>query len=154
MSTDHDTTIDAAGIEEIVAEIWESMLGLTIEPAEAVSDGGRELRAAVQITGGWEGAFIIECPEASARAFTAAMLGEDDPDGLDQAEVHDVMGELANMAGGNLKAIVAADSRLSLPTVTAGRDLDLNVLGASELVRSRFAADGSPFTVVVVARSA
>jgi chemotaxis protein CheX len=153
MSTDN-TTIDAEGVEQIVAEIWESMLGLPIAAADVVSEGGRELRAAVQITGGWDGAFIIELPEASARAFTAAMLGEDDPDALDAAEVHDVVGELANMAGGNLKSIVAADSRLSLPTVTAGRDLDLNVLGASELVRSRFAADGSPFTVVVVARSA
>jgi chemotaxis protein CheX len=154
MTTDNEPTIDAAGVESIVAEIWESMLGIPVEATDATYDPGRELRAAVQITGGWEGAFIIECPELSARAFTAAMLGEDDLGALDPTEILDVVGELANMAGGNLKAIVAADSRLSLPTVTAGRDLDLNVLGASEVVRSRFVADGSPFTVVVVARSA
>lgn len=154
MTTENDSTIDAAGVEAIVAEIWESMLGLPVEAADAIAEAGREMRAAVQITGGWEGAFIIECPEASARAFTAAMLGEDDPDSIETAEVHDVIGELANMAGGNLKAIVAADSRLSLPTVTAGRDLDLNVLGASELVRSHLVAGGSRFSVVVVARSA
>jgi chemotaxis protein CheX len=153
MTTDQQPTIDAAGVEGIVAEIWESMLGLPIGPAELPDEPGRELRAAVQITGGWEGAFIIECPESSARAFTAAMLGEDDPGAIDAAEVLDVVGELANMAGGNLKAVVAAESRLSLPTVTAGRDLDLSVLGASEVVRSRFVAGGSTFTVVVVARS-
>ncbi len=154
MTTESDPTIDADGVHGIVAEIWESILGLVIEPTDTACEGGREVRAAVQISGGWEGALIVECPESSARAFTAAMLGEDDPDGLDVGEVHDVMGELANMAGGNLKALVATESRLSLPTVAAGRDLDLAVLGASELVRSRYVADGIPFTIVVVARSA
>lgn len=154
MTTDSEPTIDSAGVHGIVAEIWESILGLAIEATDSAGEGGREVRAAVQIAGGWEGAVIVECPESSARAFTAAMLGEDDPDALDVGEVHDVMGELANMAGGNLKALVAGESRLSLPTVAAGRDLDLAVLGASELVRNRYTADGLPFTVVVVARSA
>jgi len=129
MSTDHETTvthaagvheIDAAGVHQIVAEIWESMLGLPVEASDEACGGGREVRAAVQITGGWEGAFIIECPEASAVAFTVAMLGYEAGEEPEPSEVHDVVGELANMAGGNLKAIVAAESRLSLPTVTVG----------------------------------
>lgn len=147
--------IDSDGVHQIVEEIWQSMLGLDIETADLpADDGGREICAAVQITGGWQGAFIIECPEASAVAFTAAMLGYEDGDQPAEAEVHDVVGELANMAGGNLKAIVGEESRLSLPTVAAGSGLDLNVLGATEVVRTGYTAGGATFGVVVVARSA
>ncbi|QGG94759.1 chemotaxis protein CheX [Actinomarinicola tropica] len=147
--------IDSDGVHQIVEEIWQSMLGLDIEPADLpVDDGGREICAAVQITGGWQGAFIIECPEASAVAFTSAMLGYEEGEEPSEGEVHDVVGELANMAGGNLKAIVGEESRLSLPTVAAGSGLDLNVLGATEVVRVGYTAGGSTFGVVVVARSA
>jgi chemotaxis protein CheX len=147
--------IDNDGVQQIVEEIWQSMLGLEIEPAPSpAADGGREVCAAVQITGGWQGAFIIECPEASAVAFAAAMLGYEDGEEPSEPEVHDVVGELANMAGGNLKAIVGEESRLSLPTVASGAGLDLNILGATELVRADFLAGGAPFSIVVVARSA
>lgn len=147
--------IDSDGVQQIVEEIWQSMLGLDIEPADVPEDdGGREVCAAVQITGGWQGAFIIECPEASATAFAVAMLGYEDGEEPSEPEIHDVVGELANMAGGNLKAIVGEESRLSLPTVASGSGLDLNVLGATELVRSGYRAGGSTFAVVVVARSA
>ena len=147
-------TIDHEGVREIVAEIWESMLGLGIDAAPAaVDDGGREVCAAVQITGAWEGAFLLECPEASARRFATAMLGYDGGELPSASEVHDVIGELANMAGGNLKAAIGGESRLSLPTVAAGTDLDLNVVGATEVVRTDYTSDGAPFSVVGVARS-
>lgn len=146
--------IDSNGVHEIVAEIWESMLGLQIEPVTDLDvPVGREISASVQITGGWQGAFIVECPTASAAAFTAAMLGMDDGEEPSESDIHDVVGELANMAGGNLKAVVGEESRLSLPTVASGSNLDINVLGATEVVRTDYRAGGAAFTVAVVARS-
>lgn len=146
--------IDSNGVHEIVAEIWESMLGLQIEPvSEPAQPSGREISASVQITGGWQGAFIVECPAQSAAAFTAAMLGMDDGEEPSEGDIHDVIGELANMAGGNLKAVVGEESRLSLPTVATGSNLDINVVGATEVVRSEYRAGGAVFTVAVVARS-
>ncbi|MGY6499432.1 MAG: chemotaxis protein CheX [Acidimicrobiales bacterium] len=147
-------TIDTAAVHEIVTEIWESMLGLEISTvADDTTQSGREVYAAVQITGAWEGALIIECLEPTASAFTAAMLGMEDEEPA-ESDVHDVMGELANMAGGNLKAIVGSEARLSLPTVVVGADLDLSVPGASVAVRQAFLAGDSPFTVVIMAKAA
>ena len=40
-----------------------------------------------------------------------------EPEGLTEAEVRDGWGELANMVGGNLKALAPPVSRLGLPTV-------------------------------------
>lgn len=146
--------IDNDGVQQIVDEIWTSMLGLDVAPGPGASGGGgREVCAAVQITGGWQGAFIIECPERSAAAFAAAMLGYDEGEVPPESEVHDVVGELANMGGGNLKAIVGEESKLSLPTVASGAGLDLSVLGATEVVRLDLVAGDAPFAVVVVARS-
>jgi chemotaxis protein CheX len=140
-------------VHGIVAEIWESMLGLPVEPGpeDAPARKGREVFAAVQITGAWEGAVIVECDEAAASAFTAAMLGLEDEDPA-ESDVHDVMGELANMAGGNVKAMVTGETRLSLPTVVVGEQLDLSVPGADALVTCSFVAEGFAFSVVVMAK--
>ena len=147
-------TVPAGEVHNIVAEIWESMLGLPVGVGsdDNPSGTGREVCAAVQITGAWDGAVIIECDEVAAAAFTRAMLGLEDEDPT-ESDVHDVMGELANMAGGNVKAMVGDDTRLSLPTVVVGERLDLSVPGATKVVSSNFVADGVPFSVVVMAKS-
>jgi chemotaxis protein CheX len=147
-------TVPAGEVHNIVAEIWESMLGLPVDhgPDDAIRQPGREVFAAVQITGGWEGAVIIECDEAAADSFTRAMLGLEDEE-PSESDVHDVMGELANMAGGNVKAMVGDETRLSLPTVVVGEHLDLSVPGADTLVSSNFLAGGVVFTVVVMAKA-
>jgi chemotaxis protein CheX len=147
-------TVPAGEVHEIVAEIWESMLGLPVElgPDEKPTASRREVYAAVQITGAWDGAVIIECDEAAADAFARAMLGLED-ESPTESDVHDVMGELANMAGGNVKAMVGEDTRLSLPTVVVGEHLDLSVPGATTLVSTNFVADAVPFSVVVMAKA-
>lgn len=147
-------SVEESDLVQIVNEIWTSMLGLEPEPwlGEPGPRGGKEFRAAVQITGSWQGALVIECPEVAARAFTAAMLGMDEAEAEDMGidELRDVVGELANMAGGNLKAIVGADTRLSLPTVIFGTDLELSVPGGKEDLRIPFMSGEHLFTVVVV----
>ncbi|HSL56812.1 MAG TPA: chemotaxis protein CheX [Acidimicrobiales bacterium] len=150
------TTVQETDLVQIVSEIWTSMLGLEPVPwaPDEAAGGGREVRAAVQITGSWTGALVIECPEPAAQAFAAAMLGMDPGEELAEDELRDVVGELANMAGGNLKALVGVDTRLSLPTVVVGADLHLSVPGASIDHRLQFQADGQVFTVMVLSSAA
>ncbi|MFP3906708.1 MAG: chemotaxis protein CheX [Acidimicrobiales bacterium] len=146
-------TIEPPVIHEIVNEIWEAMLGLDVAPASAVApSAGREIYAAVQVTGGWEGAVIIECTEDAAQQFAVAMLGLDGEDPA-EGDVHDVMGELANMVGGNLKGAVGREAELSLPTVVVGAELDLAVPGATVASRESFVAGGASFTLVVMAKA-
>lgn len=147
-------TIDEHVVHEIVGEIWESMLGLDIAPIDDCSPDhmGREVRAAVQITGAWEGAVVIECDEAAAAAFTAAMLGLED-EKPDEADVRDVTGELANMVGGNLKAVVGPDARLSLPTVVVGAGLEVFVPGSVVQSQTSYGSEAGCFSIVVVAKA-
>ncbi len=147
-------TIDETVVHEIVGEIWGSMLELDTAPIEACEprDLGREVRAAVQITGSWEGAVVLECEDAVAAAFTAAMLGlgEEKPD---ESDVKDVVGELANMVGGNLKAALGAEARLSLPTVVVGANLEVSVPGSVVQAQTAYATGVGCFSVVVVAKA-
>lgn len=147
-------SIDRGVIDEIVTEIWSSMLDFQLSEAGSGVDqtGHRQVRAAVQLTGGWEGTVVIECDQTVARVFTAAMTGADESPG--DAEVQDVMGELANMIGGNLKAVIGAPTQLSMPTVVVGTDLDLSVLGATELVHVSYACGGGVFSILVMSRDA
>lgn len=147
-------TIDEHVVHEIVGEIWGSMLGLDTAPIEvcAPEDLAREVRGAVQITGAWEGAVVFECGEAVAAAFTAAMLGLEDEE-AEEADVHDVVGELANMLGGNLKAVVGSEARLSLPTVVVGANLEISVPGSVVQSKTAYGTDAGCFSIVVVAKA-
>lgn len=148
-------SIDSSSVHDIVTEIWESMLGLEIAvavPPPAPPPPHREVCAAVQITGGWEGAVVVACDETVAASFTAVMLGLDDDEPAAESDIHDVMGELANMAGGNLKAVVGREAQLSLPTVVVGSDLDISVPGAAVAVREVYTAGEDRFSITVMAK--
>lgn len=136
------------------AEVWASILGL-----DAVATGAdpteveeRTLTGCVHITGGpWEGTVTLECPTPLASAAAAAMFGMT-VDELGREEIDDALGELANMTGGGVKALVPGPSTLSLPTVVEGLSYTVTVPG-SDLVRAVvLACEGSQFVVRVYER--
>jgi chemotaxis protein CheX len=72
------------------------------------------------------------------------MLGRE-PQG--EAELVDAIGEIANMTGGNVKALLPGPSVLSLPEVAAGTAAAVPGRPVSRLA---FAVDSSPLVVAVV----
>src|SRR4051812_38858638 len=109
---------------EVVENVFTGMLGF-----ELVRTHGDHVRAngelryigTVHITGSWSGSVVVECPETFGRVVAATMFGSA-PDDVTEDELVDVMGELANMTGGNVKALLESNSSLSLPTVVRGSD--------------------------------
>lgn len=115
-------------IAGIVRNVCETMLGLE---AELAAPGGPPDGPAgcVQSTGAWSGGVLLRCDAALARTCAAILLA-DEP--CDDAAVCDALGELTNMVAGNLKAVLPAPSRLSLPVVVAS---GLPAAGAAALAR-------------------
>lgn len=147
--------IDEQCIREIVGDIWSSMLQveLTHVPASAHQpNGGAHFSAHVAITGEWDGAVEVSCGEALARAFTAAMFGMA-PEEPGAEEIRDAIGELANMAGGSVKAAIPGDNALSLPTVSQGVGLRTSFPGSRVVAEAGFACDGGTFAVTVVEKT-
>ena len=120
-------------IEQIVNSIFTTMLGMEITRCDGCQLAFQEdMLGTIQITGARSMSVVLGVSENVARASAAAMLMMPVQDVSDDDE-RDVVAELANMIGGNLKALLPGPLYLSLPTVVAGRDLGLQVPGA-ELV--------------------
>ena len=107
-------------VAQIVESVFATMLGLkTSESGSAWFPSRRRLTAAVELAGVWNGAVTVECDPAQACQFAGRFLSIDTPDRVDDM-VRDVLGELANMIGGNLKCVVSDGVRLSMPWVMDG----------------------------------
>src|SRR5690348_5745643 len=92
-------------ISQVVSDDFQTMLNLEINSvSEQLNHHVDGLTAAVQILGESKGAVLLHCSIEQALAFTGRMLGEDPPSSLTD-DVRDVLGELANVVGGNLKSL-------------------------------------------------
>jgi chemotaxis protein CheX len=137
-------------IQQIVSDIWSAMLGIPIEAAPGVEiDGGRSVSGVVHISGDWEGAVAVNCPEPLARGVTAAMLDLQEDD-LGDEDVRDAIGEVANMTAGNVKGLLEGECRLSLPAVSEGTQMALSVPGSRVAQEAGFCSGTHAFTVTVL----
>jgi len=136
-------------LAQIVESVFETMLSL------GVSEGGTpwfpssdRLTAAVQLAGHWNGAVLVECYPDQACRFAGRFLSTDPPGTVDDV-VRDVLGELANMIGGNMKCVLTRGIRLSMPSVVDGSDYTLRICGAEVQYRLAFRSSEGDFWITV-----
>lgn len=138
-------------VESIAYAIWESLLGLPID-VNAGSGLGDDSHATclVHLHGAFQGAVMIECSVALGALLTAAML---QTDGIPTtADMTDALGELANVFAGNIKALLAQPSSISLPTVAFGPSYEIGVVGTTVVARVSFVCEGHPLEVTILQR--
>jgi chemotaxis protein CheX len=135
-------------LAEIVESVFETMLSLTVcECGPAGCANAERVRAMVRLTSEWTGAVLVECGPEAARRFTGRFLAMAPPESVNDL-VRDVLGELANMIGGNLKCVLKGGMRLSMPEVSATEaPVDS---GAEVHQRIAFQTEEGPFQVSVV----
>ena len=112
--------LDVATVQSIADEVWPSLVG----DGEAfvpvpVPPPAELLSAWVDITGPWTGSVVVTCAPATAAALTESVLMTRPPEVVDDEDVADALGELANVLGGNIKSVLPGDSRLGLPQIGA-----------------------------------
>jgi chemotaxis protein CheX len=144
------TEVSVELLAEIVESVFKTMMGLEVSSSDAPwSHIGDRLTSFVHLTGDWNGAVLLECNSRQACQFAGRILAMDAPDIVDD-DVRDVLGELANMIGGNLKSGMATGIRLSMPTVMEGHDYDLRVCGSQVLERLGFECAEGHFWVTAL----
>ncbi|HVQ95331.1 MAG TPA: chemotaxis protein CheX [Mycobacteriales bacterium] len=108
-------------LQAITEQVWQSFLDpegsdplllSLLEPA--VSD----VAAAVSVTGAWRGHVVIGCSTGASKHAASALLGVSSEE-VTEDDVSDALGELANIIGGNVKALLPEPCALSLPYVVA-----------------------------------
>ena len=142
-------------LTEITERVWASLVDVPLLPRQpgqpALTPGARTFTSCVQITGAWEGAVTVHCSEGLAELLTAAMFMVD-PGDTSPEEVADALGELANMIGGNVKALLPEPCRISLPAVADGMDYRLSVPGARPVSAVTWTCQGEPLMVRLLER--
>jgi chemotaxis protein CheX len=112
--------LDVETVQSIADEVWPSLVGdgeafvpvPVAPPADVVS-------AWVDIIGPWTGSVVLSCAPATAEALTESVLMTRPPTVVDDEDVADALGELANVLGGNIKSVLPGESKLGLPQIGA-----------------------------------
>lgn len=139
-----------ADVAVLVDEIWLTTLGLAthrLEPDQAALPPDTEtLDGIINITGGWQATVALQVPKALASRVASVMFRlEGDPPTTE--DMQDAIGELTNMLGGNIKALLAGDCHLSLPAVVEGRGYTVRVPTSHVVERFAFECEGLPAVV-------
>ncbi|GAB1643330.1 chemotaxis protein CheX [Krasilnikovia sp. MM14-A1259] len=114
-----DVVVSESELAEMVEQVWMSYLDPEgVDPLVATGDATQvcEVHSSVSITGSWSGHVVYATSLVAARRAAAAFLAME-PDEVSEEDLTDVLGELANIVGGNVKAMLPTGALLSLPQV-------------------------------------
>jgi chemotaxis protein CheX len=142
--------IEPKEVAQVVESVFGSMMSLEVTGSATpwIAGAGR-LVSAVYLAGDWNGAVLLECDQSQACRFAGRFLSINTPEEVDD-DVFDVLGELANMIGGNLKSLWGAGIRLSMPSVVDGTNYNLRIVGAKVLEQLTFECDEGLFWITVL----
>ena len=138
--------IDEATVRSIAEDAWTALVGedelLVPLPGELPDD---VLSSWVDVVGPWTGSVVLTTGRQTAADLTRALLGDTAPEPLDQEDVADAFGEIANVVGGNVKAALPGPSALSLPEVGSAPA----VRNPADVCRVDLQWRGEPLTISV-----
>jgi chemotaxis protein CheX len=110
--------LDQETVQSIAQEAWSALVGddefLVPLPGGPPDDA---VSSWVEIVGPWTGTVVLTCSRATAEELSRCLLGEHAPPVLDEEDIQDGLGELANVVGGNVKGVLPGPSVLGLPEV-------------------------------------
>jgi chemotaxis protein CheX len=143
--------VTAEMVAEIVESVFITMMELDVSLGDAIWIPSLDrLTASVRLSGDWNGAVLLECDRWQACQFAGRFLSIDPPDTVNE-DVRDVLGELTNMIGGNLKSVVAMGLSLSMPSITDGNECGLAMVEGEVQDRLAFQCADGTFWVTLLA---
>ena len=142
--------VSMEGVNEIVTSVFETMMDIAISPSEIPWHPAEDrVTASVFLEGEWNGAISLECSRDQACEFAGHFLSMEPPEAMDD-DVRDVLGELANIIGGNIKSAMATSDRLSMPSVIDGSNYEFRICGSEVQNKVAFSFSGGTFWVSLI----
>ncbi len=133
-----------SSVGDSIIELFDTMLSLEVDLSDREPFEGSEdfrVMGAVDFAGGVHGSIQFQVSKIFARMITAGMLGQELDEVQDIETVKDVIGEMTNILGGNLKAAfcdTGLDCQISTPSLTVGLDFDIEILNMDRYERFSF----------------
>jgi hypothetical protein len=107
--------------QEVFAAMVDGDLGLLLPWEGELPALDDALVAWVDLFGDWSGRAVLVTAEGTAQELTRALMGLRPDEPVERADLEDAFGEIANVVGGNLKALLPNPGTLGLPRI--GSDL-------------------------------
>ena len=130
---------DVTQLLDITKNVWTEFLGIGLAPVSSAQSAVRSsltgCLASVAINGEWNGQVSVVCSRPLARRAAASMFGMTS-DQVGTEHIEDALAELANIIGGNVKALLPCPSQLSLPTYEEIPLASLSVAGGQSVLLS------------------
>jgi flagellar motor switch protein FliN len=138
-----------AQVAESVIDVFDTMLSLKLEKMEEdgsdVLEGVRNV-GSVSFAGDVAGMFSIHVGQEFSREMAAEMLGMEVEEIEGDEEIRDLLGEISNIVGGNLKSAftdAGLTCALSTPSYTTGSDFKIETLNMEKYERFAFRCEGN-----------
>ena len=144
-----DVVVNENDLAEMVEQVWGSYLDPEgISPLIPTHDANQPsaVHSSVSITGSWSGHVVYASSTVAARRAAAAFLAME-PDEVSPEDLADVLGELANIVGGNVKAMLPAGAMLSLPQVVLAPETATRYPNAERITGLFGTWEGEPVSV-------
>ena len=110
--------IDEATVQSIAEEAWYALVGEEEFLLPLAGDLPVDIVSSwVDVVGPWTGSVVLTTGRSTAEELSRALLRDSAPEVLEDEDVEDAFGEIANVVGGNVKAALPGPSALSLPQV-------------------------------------
>jgi flagellar motor switch protein FliN/FliY len=147
------TNIDASKFERLdiistagdtLIELFELMLSMKLEVCDAADDAESQadrIVASVNFAGEVLGVISIIAERSFARIITGKMIDQPLEKVQNEEAIRDVIGEICNIVGGNLKGGFSDSGltcEISLPSITSGKDFKIEVLNMARYERFSF----------------
>jgi chemotaxis protein CheX len=149
MPTEIDLELYKSDIYQFTESVFESMLGLAVQPSSAELPTTEMITGAIYYAGSWKGAVLLQCETNEAYEFTARLMGLPLPTSFDD-DVRDAIGEITNIVGGNMKPLLPHGVGLSMPSVVSGKPASLRICGDMPLLRLAFSCEAGTFWLTIV----
>jgi chemotaxis protein CheX len=144
-----EVEVNENDLAEMVEQVWESYLDPEgVSPLMQTYDENQasEVHSSVSITGSWTGHVVYASSQQAARRAAAAFLAME-PDEVSEEDLSDVLGELANIIGGNVKAMLPPGALLSLPQVVLAPETTARYPNTQRITGVYGMWDGEPVSI-------
>jgi chemotaxis protein CheX len=144
-----EVLVNESDLAEMVEQVWMAYLDPEgLNPLIPTYDENQpsEVHSSVSITGSWTGHIVYASSIVAARKAAAAFLAVE-PDEVSQEDLSDVLGELANIVGGNVKAMLPPGAMLSLPQVVMASESATRYPSAERVTGLYGLWEGEPVSV-------
>jgi len=148
----------ATAVTDSLLDLFDSMLSMDLELSDeesvALPEGSR-ITGSVRMAGKVMGAINIQVSDEFSKQMTAAMLGVEEDEVEGEEDVKDVISEVCNIVGGNLKSKFCDSGmtcQLSPPAFTRGTDFKIESLNTARHERYVFLHEQHPVIIDVGVR--